>query len=214
LDAVLGDAELLGYSALQMPYQYSGLPAILSPDGPFGRIETGPVQYTNVEVGDGRVIQCVANGIFLADRAVFVISTAERPFGGSQLKFEGIAPDSGVVHETLDAIRAAMREHNVYRGRTISLHAHDDQSVSVVFHQLPAVARDAVILPDGTLERPSATRSASPSTPSGCARPAATSSAASCSTGRRARARRCRSTTCSPACPAARRSSSPAAGSA
>ena len=73
--------------------------------------------------------------------------------GGSQLKFEGISPDSGVVQATLDAIRAAMREHNVFRGRTISLHTHDDQSVSVVFHALPQIARDAVILPDGTLER-------------------------------------------------------------
>ena len=153
LDAVLGDAELLGYSAPMLPFHYAGLPVILSPQGPFGRVDSGPVQYTNVEVGDGRVIQCVANGIFLADRAVYVVSTADRPMGGSQLKFEGISPDPGVVQATLDAVRAAMREHNVFRGRVISLHAHDDQSVTVVFHQLPAVARDAVILPDGTLER-------------------------------------------------------------
>jgi hypothetical protein len=32
------------------------------------------------------------------------------------------------VQATLDAVRAAMREHNVYRGRTISLHAHEDRS--------------------------------------------------------------------------------------
>ncbi len=153
LDAVLADAELIGYSAPTLPYQFAGLPLILSPQGPFGRVDPGPVQYTNVEVGDGRVIQCVANGIFLADRAVYVVSTADRPMGGTQLKFEGISPDAGVVQATLDALRAAMREHNVFRGRVISLHAHDDQSVTVVFHKLPVVPRDAVILPDGTIER-------------------------------------------------------------
>lgn len=153
LDAVLGDAELLGFSALQLPQQYAGLPAILSGDMPFGPTKPGPVQYTNVEVGDGRVVQCVANGIFLADRAVFVLTTTERPFGGTGLKLEGISPAAEIVQGTIDAIRAAMREHNVYRGRTISLHAHDDHSVSVVFHALPQVARNAVILPDGTLER-------------------------------------------------------------
>src|SRR5207244_5200344 len=50
-------------------------------------------------------------------------------------------------------LRAAMREHNVYRGRVISLHAREDRSISVHFHQLPQIARDELVLPDGTLER-------------------------------------------------------------
>jgi hypothetical protein len=115
------------------------------------------VQYTNVEVGDGRVVQCVANGLFLAERdgvpAVFVVSTSERPFGGSAIKFEGISPVTAAVQDTLDAIRAAIRDHNVFRGRTISLHVNPDESASVTFHALPPVPREAVILPEGTLER-------------------------------------------------------------
>jgi SpoVK/Ycf46/Vps4 family AAA+-type ATPase len=46
-----------------------------------------------------------------------------------------------------------MREHNVFRGRVISLHQRQDHSVHVRFHAIPAVARAGVILPDGALER-------------------------------------------------------------
>jgi hypothetical protein len=158
LDAVLAGAQLLGFSGMHVPYQLAGLPALLSGDVAFGRVKAGPVQYANVEIGDGRVIQAVANGILLAERdgapIAMVVSTGERGFGGVALKLEGISPVAEAVQATLDDIRAAMREHNVFRGRTISLNiSPPDDSVSVVFHRLPAVAREAVILPDGTLER-------------------------------------------------------------
>src|SRR3954468_7908090 len=156
LDAVLADAELVGYSAPHMNYQPIGLDEIVSEFG-FATIRRGPVRYSNVEVGDGRVLQCVAAGIYLTVRdgspIALVISRGERPFGGSALRFQGISPAPEAVQATLDDVRAAMRAHNVFRGRTISLHAHDDQSVSVRFHALPAVAREHVILPEGTLER-------------------------------------------------------------
>ncbi len=42
-----------------------------------------------------------------------------------------------------------MVEHNVFRGQIISL----DPSGTATFHTIPAVARDGVVLPDGTLER-------------------------------------------------------------
>jgi ATP-dependent 26S proteasome regulatory subunit len=46
-----------------------------------------------------------------------------------------------------------MREHNVYRGKAISLHGGEDRSIRVKFHRLPTTARDAVVLPEGTIER-------------------------------------------------------------
>lgn len=46
-----------------------------------------------------------------------------------------------------------MREHNVYRGRVISLHVGEQGSVSVRFHRLAPIDRNAVVLPEGTLER-------------------------------------------------------------
>jgi ATP-dependent 26S proteasome regulatory subunit len=46
-----------------------------------------------------------------------------------------------------------MREHNVYRGRVISLHGGEEQALTVQFHALAEIGREQVVLPDGTLER-------------------------------------------------------------
>jgi ATP-dependent Zn protease len=66
---------------------------------------------------------------------------------------EGLSPQELAVSELIKELRAAMREHNVYRGRVISLHGGEQESVTVQFHQLPPVGRDAVVFPEGTLER-------------------------------------------------------------
>jgi ATPase family associated with various cellular activities (AAA) len=159
LDAVLGDAEILGFTTRHSGFGSIGLAEILAGHGMIGPISLGPVQYTDVEVGDGRVIQCVASGVFLAAREgvplVLVLSRAgDHPMQPSSLKLEGVSPERGAVSELFRALRAAMREHNVFRGRIISLHQSGHEgAVGVQFHAVPTVARDGVILPRGTLER-------------------------------------------------------------
>ena len=46
-----------------------------------------------------------------------------------------------------------MAARNVYRGRVISLLAHCYGPPTVRFHELPAVAREDIVLPDGLPER-------------------------------------------------------------
>ncbi len=160
VDAVLGDAEVLGFTARHMGFGSIGLSEILAGRGMTGPISFGPVQHADVEVGDGRVIQCVLSGVFLAVRdaapVALVLSRAgDHPMQPSSLKLEGVSPVRGAVSGLLRALRAAMREHNVFRGQIISLHQSGphDQAVSVQFHTVPPVERDGVILPPGTLER-------------------------------------------------------------
>src|SRR6201994_1121261 len=160
VDAVLGDSEVLGFTVRHMGFGSIGLSEILAGRGMTGPISFGPVQYADVEVGDGRVIQCVASGVFLAVHAeapvALVLSRAgDHPMQPSSLKLEGVSPVRGAVSGLLGALRAAMREHNVFRGQIISLHQSGphDQAVSVQFHAVPPVERDEVILPPGTLER-------------------------------------------------------------
>jgi hypothetical protein len=158
LDALLADAGVLGFSAANPGFLMMGLGGLLSGHPMFSAVEPGPVQYADVEVGDGRVVRCVSAGVFLArfDDApvVLVLSGSERPFGPSVLRLEGVAPRDGVVSSLLANLREAMREHNVYRGQVISLHGGDEQgAVRVRFHRLSAIARAAVVLPNGTLER-------------------------------------------------------------
>jgi cell division protease FtsH len=159
LEAVLRDPEVLGFStsgpAGFMPPV--GLSELLAGHGMAGRIELAPVQYVDVEVGDGRVVRCVLAGVFLTRLAeapvVLVLSRSERPFGGAALRLEGVSPQEHAVSDLVKELRAAMREHNVYRGRVISLHGGEERSITVEFHALPKIERDAVIFPEGALQR-------------------------------------------------------------
>jgi len=102
LDAVLSDAEILGFTTRHAGFGSIGLAEILAGHGMTGPITLGPVQHTEVEVGDGRVIQCVASGVFLAAREgaplVLVLSRAgDHPMQPSSLKLEGVSPARGAV---------------------------------------------------------------------------------------------------------------------
>ncbi|MBV9002062.1 MAG: 26S protease regulatory subunit [Solirubrobacterales bacterium] len=159
LDAVLLDGRVIGISA-NPGFMTLGLGALLSGHAMVGPVEPGPVQYSDVEVGGGRVVRCVSSGVFLARHdgvpVVLVLSSSERPFGREALRLEGISTVEGVVSGLLSELRAAMREHNVYRGQVISLHGGEvgpGQSVRVQFHRLAQIAREAVVLPEGTIDR-------------------------------------------------------------
>ena len=159
LDAVLGDAEILGFTTRHARFGMIGLAEILAGQAMTGPISLGPVQHADVVVGDGRVIECVTSGVFLAAHegapVVLVLSRGgDHPMQPSSLKLEGVSPRRRAVSQLLGVLRAAMREHNVFRGRIISLHqAGHEGTVGVQFHAVPTVGRDGVVLPPGTLER-------------------------------------------------------------
>jgi hypothetical protein len=159
LDAVLGGTELVGFTVRHLGFGSIGLAEIVAGQGMSGPISPGPVRHVEVEVGDGRVVQCVENGVFLAVRedapmALVLSRSGDHPMRPSSVRLEGVSPVSGAVSRLLRELRAAMREHNVFRGRIISLHQHEHGgAIGVQFHVVPAVTRTDVILPRGTLER-------------------------------------------------------------
>jgi hypothetical protein len=65
---VLGDAELVGFTTRHMGFGSIGLAEIIAGQGMAGPISLGPVRYVDVEVGDGRVVQCVESALLLAVR--------------------------------------------------------------------------------------------------------------------------------------------------
>jgi ATPase family associated with various cellular activities (AAA) len=149
LDAVLPEREVIG---LHNPHSHRigvGFAQLSRP----GRGEGQPIEYTDVEVGDGRVVRCMTSGLVLAifdNSPVALIVSAEQGFHGHpEVRTEGISPDDRAVSALLVALRAAILEHNVFRGKVISLSLRG----SVTFPAIPVVERDAVVLPDGTLER-------------------------------------------------------------
>jgi hypothetical protein len=100
-------------------------------------------------------VRCIAAALLLVtfegDPVAVLLGAGEHhgPMGPMQVRLEGIAQQSEAVSGLFQALRAAMRQHNVFRGKVISL----SPMGSVTFPTIPRVERDAVVLPEGTLER-------------------------------------------------------------
>jgi hypothetical protein len=159
LDAVLPDAELVGFTLRHMGGMHLAIADIVTGSNPYAAVAFGTTRHVEVDVGDGRVVRCVESGLFLVKRdgeplvLMLAPASAHNPMQAATLQLEGIAAREGVVSELLRDLRAAMNEHNVFRGKVFSLESEDYQTVSVRFHSLPDIARGGVILPHGTLER-------------------------------------------------------------
>ena len=158
LDAVLPEPELLGLNP-QVMGMGGGFSALLARMQMIGQPGANPVEYVDVEVGDGRVVRCLGSALILATfedvPVALIIQPGGRPGmpphmqGQADVRVEGIAPSEGLVSHLFLALRQAMLEHNVFRGRVISLSANG----AVVFQAPAQVPREAVVLPAGTLER-------------------------------------------------------------
>ena len=71
----------------------------------------------------------------------------------AELGLEVMAPDRAGAEGLLERLRVLMDEHNVYRGRILTLTGSPYGGLGVAVQRLPAVTRDRIVLPDGILER-------------------------------------------------------------
>lgn len=153
LDAVLSDRETIGVFNPHQHHMGVGFSQVVFHSR--GRFDAAqPVEYEDVQLGDGRVIRCIVTALMLvrwAGQPVALILSNEQggPFGNIVIRLEGISPDPEAVSAVFSTLRAAMLEHNVFRGKIISL----GLGGRVTFPAIPTVRREAVVLPDGTIER-------------------------------------------------------------
>jgi hypothetical protein len=159
-DYLAGDnrsAALLGVAGLA-GFMGKGLSALVSPASGFGSVaQEGPVTYSNVILEDDRVLACVENGLFLVrdgEQHLAVYMRQEDQIGSREnYVVEVMASNRASAERFLRELRDATRARNVYRGHVISLTSEGRSELSVKFHRLPAIDRDAIILPNGLLER-------------------------------------------------------------
>jgi hypothetical protein len=150
-DAVLAERETIGLSNPRMHRMGMSFSQLLMRRG-FGSIQ--PVEYADVELGDGRVVRCITSALLLfkfdgAPVAVIITSEQGGPHGNMEVRLEGISPNDHAVSAVFKALRAAMLEHSVFRGRVIALSFMS----AVTFPSIPLVERESVVLPPGTLDR-------------------------------------------------------------
>jgi ATP-dependent Clp protease adapter protein ClpS len=141
--------ETLSFSRLMM--QRRNAPAI------------APALYHDVDVGEDRPMKCLNNGLWLCrdgDLRYAALLCSHREYDGETgLRIEiavptGAAGDS-LVRSTFAELEAAVSAARSYRGKVLSLEGGADYrgtSRGVMVHRLPPVDRDAVILPERTLQ--------------------------------------------------------------
>ncbi|HEX7275746.1 MAG TPA: ATP-binding protein [Acidimicrobiales bacterium] len=125
-----------------------------------GSPQEGPVDYLNLTAGQDETIACVQFGLYLiagdaeaAPLAVLVRGPDPRGYGQTGVTVEVMALEGTDADAFLAAIRTRMRQHNVYRGRVVSLAKPQFGPLEVRFHHLPPIDRDGIVLAEGVLER-------------------------------------------------------------
>jgi hypothetical protein len=147
---VVGFGGHIGYAEMSL----SGLVH----DFGFG-IAVGPVRRTVVQLERDRSITCITAGLFLISgtrgRSAVMLMKGRRGLDEPGLRLEVLAGDQEQAERLIADIRALMSEHNVFRGKLLTLKGGGDpmdMGVSVEFPTLEAVARDEIVLPEGVLD--------------------------------------------------------------
>jgi len=152
--------EAFGVAGQQRRYIDASLSDLLAEGQPF-HFDIGPIEYTEVACGPGETLTCIQYGILLVedggDRFAVLVRGAGEMGRNPVLVVEALATDRDRAAAFIDELRSLMREHNVFRGRVVSLGAAYEggpfAKVGVTFHELPTVTREQVVLPDGLLDR-------------------------------------------------------------
>ena len=118
----------------------------------------GPVDYSNLPVGDGRKLACVQFGLYLVHDgdhplAVLVRGADSRGFGQTGVGVEAMAVEQAAAEAFLADLRTRTRTQNVYRGHVVSLSQPQMGPLQVRFHELKPVDREGIVLPAGVLDR-------------------------------------------------------------
>lgn len=122
-----------------------------------------PPLYRDVDIGEDRPMKCLENGLWLCQseelRYAVLLCTHRDYNGEAGLRIEiavptGAAGDS-LVQRIFAELEASVSAARSYRGKVLSLEGGDNyrgQSHGVTVHRLAPVDRDAVILPERTLQ--------------------------------------------------------------
>jgi hypothetical protein len=151
-----GSSELIGVSGGQQK-RFSTFPDMIVNDAvPFAE---AAVDYVSADVGPTSQRTAVAFGVRLLEfegaPIVALQRAADPQHGRVYASVEVIASDPALSTRFIDALRAAMNTHSVLRGTVIAFtdNPFDYGSGRITFLPRPEVAADAIVLPEGELER-------------------------------------------------------------
>jgi len=150
--------ELLGISgSYRSHHTLSEILSMASRHGAFG---AGAVDFEHVPVSADDELECVGFGFFLgsdgADRYAALVRSADPRYGSDLVELQVLATSRAAGKALLGDLPELMREHNVYRGKVVSLEGHHEFGPGVGpfrFHRRSGLDRSGIVMPDGVLER-------------------------------------------------------------
>jgi hypothetical protein len=117
--------------------------------------EAGPVEYVDVALADGRQLACVKRGVYFFHEKkkpiVLLVTVGSSHFGG--ITIEVMAADPMIAQDFLRRLTKETRLGRAFRGRILSVDEDCYGRMKVNFHQLPAIRRNDVILPEPLMRR-------------------------------------------------------------
>ena len=127
-----------------------------------GPVEVAPAQFEDVDIGQGETVRCLKNGLWLLDESdtpyVVVLSPRQDYHGGHHMTVEVAVPPgeagAALTARVFDALERRLSTGSCYRGRALSLeggYQWTGHASRIRVHELEAVERDDVILPEATL---------------------------------------------------------------
>jgi hypothetical protein len=157
LEAVLArpgyEHRLVGIAGQSRHFSGLGLSDLMGES----RFAVGPPEYVNAPVGPNRTLPCLVWAIALVTGpdgplCAFVRRGEENgPAPG--LSVQVTAADPEVASRFLADLRAAIAEHDVFRGQMITMEVSRRGERRIVFLERPTLGADELVLPEGVLER-------------------------------------------------------------
>ncbi|MES2888182.1 MAG: ATP-binding protein [Pseudomonadota bacterium] len=163
LDDLLGERRIPeNFVGVNQPYRRELLSFSKLLEQGHNSVEVAPAQYEDVDIGRGETVSCLKNGLWLmreAAGACAVLLGQHQDYGQSgDLSVEILAApgEHGVAlcARVFNALELRLSKGSCYRGRVLSLEQQDQYSghaPRIFVHELEAVDRDEVVLPERTL---------------------------------------------------------------
>jgi hypothetical protein len=120
------------------------------------RFREGPVQYADQAIDLDASLACVQCGLYtlhFGEEPVVILLTTPIYSHRGGLIVQVMAKTREVAEQVMRRITREVQAGKVYRGKILSLSSDCNGSLNVLFHALPKIDRDSIILPEAILAR-------------------------------------------------------------
>jgi cell division protease FtsH len=140
-----------------LPHEYSGVSlAKLSRPTTAKGYEEGPVEYIDVSLADEQKLACVKQGLYTFHEngrpVALLVSEPERFYSGG-IQTEVMGADREAAEQFARKLAKGVHFGTAFRGKVLSVAQDCHGTVSVLFHKLPEIRRENLILPEDLLHR-------------------------------------------------------------